>query len=666
MPEPVAPKRRGKSKGKNWRRPVDVGVSVIRLELDVSDPQARARVEKQWQAVYELRRALQRDARDRVDAYHAAYRERRGAGPKKVRERLGLSRKGIEAAASRHVDDSRWMRAHITKAVALHVADEVWNTIDRHLFPDTSGKRHGRPRVGGWWDFTRIPGRARSHTKTTKTWESWRLVGTLQGHFDAYGVDPGLTVAEAVLAPAGESLLAQPKQVPTPVAPIKNGRADWWGYDGPLTVVFTGLPGGDLVLPVRLPQGAGAFPRVAHYLADPSAWHKIDLVRVEDRRAPDRWRYYAHLMVLTPGYTADSTLARRAAAPVGRVGGVDGNVSNLAAVSMPSSPTEGPRDGLRADYVTVTDEQRRAAERAAKKARDRQRALDRSRRSANADQYHPSARQQARADRRAAAGLAPRTVDIPTGPRLSNAAGVPSRAYRKDTLTVAYRRTRADHAADARSAAQAKRARAAQAAANIVAAHGPVIVTEHVDVRAWARSWGRSIRVFSPGMLLAALRMECEKTGGALLRAATGPTALSQHCVCGRRERKPLTQRVHRCPGCGLVADRDLLAAALAACVTLTDPDDPTTARIDPELLAALARRAAAQQEALHRSTAPAPGPSTPGGRDGSHHPVAPAGDHVEGTGPHPGTAPGPTQGHGRRRRTRPRTTNRPDLRVNS
>ena len=34
----------------------------------------------------------------------------------------------------------------------------------------------------------------------------------------------------------------------------------------------------------------------------------------------------------------------------------------------------------------------------------------------------------------------------------------------------------------------------------------------------------------------------------------------SQTCLCGRKERKPLSQRTHRCPDCGLVAQRDLLS----------------------------------------------------------------------------------------------------------
>jgi hypothetical protein len=160
-------------------------VSVIRLELDVRDERVRRRLQRQWAAAFRLRRALQRDAQHRCRAYWAAHRERR-ADPKGLRERLGLSRKGIEAAAKAHIEASGWMRDHLTKAVGLHLADEIWETIDRHLFADASGRRHGPPRIGLWWEFTRIPGRARSQTKATPVWETYRLVGTLDGHLGAY------------------------------------------------------------------------------------------------------------------------------------------------------------------------------------------------------------------------------------------------------------------------------------------------------------------------------------------------------------------------------------------------------------------------------------------------------------------------------------------------
>ncbi|MFD0575757.1 zinc ribbon domain-containing protein [Dactylosporangium darangshiense] len=592
MPDTVlapAPVRRvrGKSKTKNWRRVQDEPVAVIRLEVDASNPATRSRLASMSTAVHALRRTMQHQARDRVDAYWAAHRLRDRVGLAEARKRFGLSRKAFEDAAAEHVEASGWLRNHLTKALAMHLADEVWQSVDRHLFADKTGKRHGPPRIGSWWDSTRIPGRARSHTKP-RTWETFRLVGTLDAHAAAYpATQPG-------------SVLAEPEVLPTPIRP--KGQAGWWAYHGPLAIVFTGLRH-DLVLPIRLPQGMGQWARLQHFLADPNTWHKIDLVRVEDPRAPGGWRYYAHLMILGSGWASPSVRAQRLSAPQDRVGEVDGNVSNLAIVSMPTSPAM--LGGLAADQVLVTPQQRAAAEKAGLVARRRQKALDRSRRNANRDQYWLSKREQARADRRQTAGLPERRVDTPTGSRVADAAGRPKRAYRRDVLTSSYRRARAEQATAARSATQAKQARARDVAARIVQTHGPNLVVEHVDMRAWGRLWGRGIALFSPGMLVAALARECVAAGGRLSRAGTRKTALSQQCPCGDRAKKPLAQRTHHCPQCGLVGDRDLVAAAMAACVRLADPDVPGSACIDETLRAGL-RRLTGQQEVLRRSTAPA------------------------------------------------------------
>jgi hypothetical protein len=631
----VVPRWRGKSKAPNFKH--GGPVSVIRLELDVSDPIVLRRLERQWEAVFRLRRALQRDARARCLAYWAAHRER-AADPKALRERLGLSRKGIETAAKAHIEASGWMRDHLTKALGLHVADEVWESIDRHLFPDASGRRHGPPRVGSRWEFTRIPGRARSHTKATPTWETYRLVGTLDGHLGAYRHTQ--LPAEIVTGPAaaaqaaGTSILAQPARLPASARPTSGS---WWDHDGALAVVFTGLPAGHLVLPVRLSQGAGQWAHLAHFLADPAVWHKIDLVRVRDRKAPDGWRYYAHQLVHQSGYQSAATRARREEIPAGRRAGVDANVSNL---SVASFPDEQPGQ-LAIEQMACTPEQQNAAARTAKKARDRQKSLDRSRRNTNADQYGPSVRQRKRAERRAARALAAKQVLNPGGPRAARADGVPLRAYRHDRLSGRYQRTRCDHGAESRSASQAKQARACEVAARIVAAHGGSITVEDTNISTWARLWGKRIALFSPGMLVGALKRECAATGGALARAGTRSTALSQHCLCGARVSKTLAQRTHDCPHCGLRGDRDIVSAILAACVTLTDPNDPRTARVDYRLAHAVRAWLASQQEwegSVNRHQPP-PSPDDGSARTGSHHLVASAEQAALGP---PPNSPGP------------------------
>ena len=163
-------------------------------------------------------------------------------------------------------------------------------------------------------------------------------------------------------------------------------------------------------------------------------WHKIDLVRVRDRRTPGGWRFYAHLLVHQAGYEAPSTQARRTQIPTDRRAGVDANVSNLALASFPADRPE----QLLIDQITCTAEQQLTAHKAARKARARQRALDRSRRNTNSDQYGPSPRQQARAARRAAAGLSPNGCSIRVGRGMpvlmgSRCAATATTAYPADT-----------------------------------------------------------------------------------------------------------------------------------------------------------------------------------------------------------------------------------------
>ena len=295
--------------------------------------------------------------------------------------------------------------------------------------------------------------------------------------------------------------------------------------------------------------------------------------------------------------------ARRAGVDRTRLAGIDANVSNLAAVSMPGPTLKALDDNsLRVTIVTPPPEIEHAAVDGARKVARASARLDRSRRAANPDQYGVSKAQQARADRRAHAGLPAKSVQVPGGARVANARGIPKRAYRKDTLTSGYRRLRADKAALQASAAARKDAAARLIAADLVAVHGNRWVTEDVTITAWQRVWGARLQVTTPGRILAALEREITATDGTLDRAGTANTWLSQRCLCGRRQRKPLNQRWHSCP-CGIEADRDVLAAALATTITFTDPTKPATARVDHTLLGVLARRVAAQQEGQVRST---------------------------------------------------------------
>jgi hypothetical protein len=339
----------------------------------------------------------------------------------------------------------------------------------------------------------------------------------------------------------------------------------------------------------------------------------VDLVRRRDPQAAGGWRYEAHLMVLRTPYVSPAAAARRARTAVEvkeRAAGVDVNVSNITVASHERGAE------VRVTRIERDATQQQRGRRQARRERRRMRALDRSRRAMNRAQYQLSKRQAKRARRREAAGLPPVAV-IPMGPRLARADGVPLQGYRRDQLSASYRRGRAAQAADAAAAAQARRARARDVAADVIAAHGYRLVVEDTSIAAWSRSWGRALAAFSPGLLVAALDREARAVAalagahGGVERAATRPTALSQHCPCGARVPKRLVDRVHRCPSCGLHADRDAVAAVLASFVAFAERGVPASAQVDyaatsvalPGIRRALALPAPGWQDTLSEST---------------------------------------------------------------
>ena len=60
---------------------------------------------------------------------------------------------------------------------------------------------------------------------------------------------------------------------------------------------------------------------------------------------------------------------------------------------------------------------------------------------------------------------------------------------------------------------------------------------------------------------LQALTVKAAEAGRQVVEV--NPAGTSQHCLCGQEVRKTLAVRVHRCPGCGHVAPRDVVAAQL-------------------------------------------------------------------------------------------------------
>jgi hypothetical protein len=368
------------------------------LSLDTSDAHARRRLEALYFTMFNLRRALKRDARRLCRSYWSRKTERDTLGWKFVADDLGLNRNDFESRAREHAVNSGWAMDHVSKALVCHMADAVFENVARHLWSDRAGHRAGPPRLTPPHLFSTIYGRARSHTTENK-WETFRLYGTLEGHLDtfAHGALGDPTLADVAALPASTPVLRQPRK-----GTLRPGPTKWSTFSGPLTLVYAGGPHSkepELQLPVRLPQGRGQWDRLVHFLGDPNIWHKINLVRRPDSSQPGGWRYEMHLLVLRAGYVSTRHRDLLSQAPTDRTSCVDVNVSNLSVASV------GAHQDPRSTVVRADPEERDRLARAAAKKRRGQRRVDRSRRAMNANQYAKSRAQVKRDERRAARGL---------------------------------------------------------------------------------------------------------------------------------------------------------------------------------------------------------------------------------------------------------------------
>jgi len=108
---------------------------------------------------------------------------------------------------------------------------------------------------------------------------------------------------------------------------------------------------------------------------------------------------------------------------------------------------------------------------------------------------------------------------------------------------------------------------------------GETIKAEKLNYVAWQRNrhFGRRVQRNAPGMMLSLLR---RKAGKRLYDIDVFKTRLSQFCVCGRYQKKPLSQRQHECE-CGAKVQRDVFSAYGARFV------DETTGRLDAAKLLA-------------------------------------------------------------------------------
>ncbi len=107
--------------------------------------------------------------------------------------------------------------------------------------------------------------------------------------------------------------------------------------------------------------------------------------------------------------------------------------------------------------------------------------------------------------------------------------------------------------------------------ANGIIRLGDDLRIEKVSYKGWQRCFGRSVGVRAPGRFVDVVKCVVARTRTAQLHEIpTVHTKLSQYChACGNYARKPLGQRFHDCPHCGLGSDdliqRDLYSAWLAS-----------------------------------------------------------------------------------------------------
>jgi hypothetical protein len=86
---------------------------------------------------------------------------------------------------------------------------------------------------------------------------------------------------------------------------------------------------------------------------------------------------------------------------------------------------------------------------------------------------------------------------------------------------------------------------------NEILAQGDVIKLEKLSYRTIQKRYGKSVGFRGPGTFVNHLRCKAGNAGAEIDEFPTTSTWLSQVCVCGAIEKKPLSQRWHTC-GCGV------------------------------------------------------------------------------------------------------------------
>jgi Transposase and inactivated derivatives len=118
--------------------------------------------------------------------------------------------------------------------------------------------------------------------------------------------------------------------------------------------------------------------------------------------------------------------------------------------------------------------------------------------------------------------------------------------------------------------------------ANRIVAMGNTVMAEKLSYKAFQRMFGKSARDRAPGEFMHHLRHKAASAGGEVIEFPTRPTKLSQSCHCEAVVKKPLSQRWHDC-SCGVHAQRDLYSAYLALHVRSYVKGENQVWRLDTE-----------------------------------------------------------------------------------
>lgn len=93
---------------------------------------------------------------------------------------------------------------------------------------------------------------------------------------------------------------------------------------------------------------------------------------------------------------------------------------------------------------------------------------------------------------------------------------------------------------------------------------GCFISFEKINYKSWQKNFGRSVKFFSPGALIALIKQKAERLKIQINEFSAIKACASQICPkCGHKEKRERDADIH-CPTCGLVIDRDLAAAIVA------------------------------------------------------------------------------------------------------